>query len=189
MDHTAERPGVAGADLRRVLHAFIARRVSDPDTAEDLTQEVLLKAHRSGTATGSVNDVAAWLYRVARNTLVDHYRHRDRHPRPDELPPELVALDLDDSADVARAQLARCLRPLVDGLDPIYRDALALTDLGGLTQAEAARRAGISGSTMKSRVQRARAQLRDAVTACCAVQTDGTGRVHDYQARAGCSCN
>lgn len=189
MDRTAERPPVAGTELRRVLHAFIARRVADPDTAEDLTQEVLLKAHRSGAETGSVDDVAAWLFRIARNTLVDHYRHRDRHPHPGDLPPELVALDLDDSADMARAQLAGCLRPMVEGLDPIYRDALALTDLGDLSQAEAARRAGISASTMKSRVQRARAQLRDAVTACCAVQTDGTGRVHDYEPGTGCTCN
>jgi RNA polymerase sigma-70 factor, ECF subfamily len=188
MDRTAERPEVAGAELRRVLHDFIARRVSDPDTADDLTQDVLLKAHRSGTETGSVDDVAAWLYRIARNTLVDHYRHRDRHPRPGQLPPEIVALDLDGNGDAARTQLAGCLRPMVEGLDPIYRDALTLTDLGDLSQAEAARRAGISGSAMKSRVQRARAQLREAVTACCAVHTDVTGRVRDYEPRAGC-CN
>lgn len=189
MDRTGERPEVAGAELRRVLHAFIARRVSDPDTADDLTQDVLLKAHRSGTETGSVDDVAAWLYRIARNTLVDHYRHRDRHPRPDELPSELVALDLEGSADASRAELAGCLRPMVEALDPIYRDALTLTDLGDLSQAEAARRAGISSSAMKSRVQRARAQLRDAVTACCVVETDGIGRVHDYEPRSGCGCN
>jgi RNA polymerase sigma-70 factor (ECF subfamily) len=189
MERTAERPEVAGAELRRVLHAFIARRVSDPDTADDLTQEVLLKAHRSGTTTGPVDDVAAWLYRIARNTLVDHYRHRDRHPRPGELPSDLVGHDLVDGADAARTQLAGCLRPMVEALDPIYRDALTLTDLGSLSQAEAARRMGISGSTMKSRVQRARAQLREAVVACCAVHADRTGRVHDYETPAGCGCN
>jgi RNA polymerase sigma-70 factor (ECF subfamily) len=189
MDRTAERPEVAGAALRRVLHDFIARRVSDPDTADDLTQDVLLKAHRAGAQPGSVDDVAAWLYRIARNTLVDHYRHRDRHPRPGELPVELVSLDLDDEADAARSQLTACLRPMVERLEPIYREALLATDLGPLSQAEAARRAGISGSTMKSRVQRARAQLREAVTACCAVQTDVTGRVHDYDPGAGCRCH
>jgi RNA polymerase sigma-70 factor, ECF subfamily len=188
MDRTAEGPGVAGAELRRVLHGFIARRVSDPDTADDLTQDVLLKAHRSEVDPGAVDDVAAWLYRIARNTLVDHYRRRDRQPRPGELPPELVAIDLDGDAEAARTQLAGCLRPMVENLDPIYRDALILTDLGDLSQAEAARRAGISSSAMKSRVQRARAQLRDAVTACCAVETDVTGRVHDYEPRPGC-CN
>ena len=187
MDRTAERTEIAGAELRRVLHDFIARRVSDPDSADDLTQDVLLKAHRSGTDLDELGDVAAWLYRIARNTLVDHYRHRDRHPRPGELPLEVAALDLDgDDADAARVQLARCLRPMVEGLDPIYRDALTLTDLGDLSQAEAARRAGVSSSTMKSRVQRARAQLREAVSACCAIHTDVTGRVHDYDAGPGC---
>ena len=163
-------------------------RVSDRDVAEDLTQEVLLKAHRSGIEPGDVGDVAAWLYRIARNTLVDHYRHRDRHPRPGELPAEVVAVDIDSDADAARAQLARCLRPMVDGLEPIYRDALSVTDLGDLSQAEAARRAGITSSAMKSRVQRARGQLREAVSACCAVHTDSTGRVHDYDAGPDCSC-
>jgi RNA polymerase sigma-70 factor (ECF subfamily) len=186
MDRTAERPPAAGADLRRVLHDFIARRVADLDTAEDLTQDVLLKAHRSGLDSGGVEDVAAWLYRIARNTLVDHYRHRDRHPSPGELPPELVDLDLDGDADEARTQLAGCLRPMVDRLEPIYRDALTLTDLGELSQAEAARRMGVTGSTMKSRVQRARAQLRDAVRTCCALHTDATGRVHGYDPRPGC---
>ena len=186
MDRTAERIDTVGAELRRVLHDFIARRVADGDVAEDLTQDVLLKAHRAGLQSSEVEDVAAWLYRIARNTLVDHYRHRDRHPRPGELPPEIIALDLDDDADTARAELARCLRPMVERLEPIYRDALTLTDLGDLSQAEAARRAGISSSAMKSRVQRARAQLRDAVSACCAVHTDSAGRVHDYDARPGC---
>ena len=119
MDRTAERTEVAGAELRRVLHEFIARRVSDADVAEDLTQDVLLKAHRGGVHPGDVEDVVAWLYRIARNTLVDHYRHRDRHPRPGELPAEIIDLDLDSDADTARTQLARCLRPMVEALEPI----------------------------------------------------------------------
>ena len=177
---------LVGTELRRVLHAFIARRVSDPETADDLTQDVLLKAHRAGVAAGGVEDVAAWLYRIARNTLVDHYRRRDRQPLSGELPSELALAIDDEDADAARAQLAGCLRPMVDALEPIYRDALALTDLGDLSQAEAARRAGITSSAMKSRVQRARAQLRDAVQSCCAVQTDVTGRVHDFDRQPGC---
>jgi RNA polymerase sigma-70 factor (ECF subfamily) len=184
-----EKSEIAGAELRRGVYDFVARRVGDPDTADDLTQEILLKAHRANVEPGSVADVAAWLYRIARNTLVDHYRHRARHPQPGELPVELIDPELDGSADAARTHLAACLRGMVDGLDDIYRDALNLTDLGDLSQAEAARRAGISASTMKSRVQRARAQLRDAVAACCAVQTDVTGRVHGYEPPSSGCCN
>ena len=105
--------------------AFISRRVADVDTADDLTQEVLLKVHRAGHDIEAVDDVAAWIYRIARNTLIDHYRRRDRHPDPAELPSEIVALDLADDAALAREQLAGCLRPMVEALDPIYRDALA----------------------------------------------------------------
>jgi RNA polymerase sigma-70 factor (ECF subfamily) len=63
---------------------------------------------------------------------------------------------------------------------------LSLTDLGGLSQVEAARRVGISVSGMKSRVQRGRSQLRSAVDDCCAVHTDGAGRISDYDPAPGC---
>jgi RNA polymerase sigma-70 factor (ECF subfamily) len=177
----------SGAQLRGTLRAFIARRVPDPDTADDLAQEVLLKAYRSGATTEDVGDVAAWLYRIARNTVVDYYRSRDRQPGLGTLPENLVSDGADDD-DHAVRQLARCLRPLVAELEPIYRDALTFTDLDGLTQTEAARRAGISVSGMKSRVQRARTQLKAAISACCAIHTDAAGRISDYDPPPECHC-
>jgi len=77
------------------------------------------------------------------------------------------------SADLV--ELADCLRPLADALDPLYRDALLLTSWEGLTQAQAAERAGITVPGMKSRVQRARAQLRQQLTACCDVENTNDG--------------
>jgi RNA polymerase sigma-70 factor (ECF subfamily) len=177
----------AGAELRRTLRAFIARRVGDPHTADDLTQEVLLKAHRSGTAPEQVDNVAAWLYRIARNTLVDYYRTRDRRPGTEAMPGDL-APETPDGDEHAVRELAQCLRPLVAELDPLYRDALTATDLDGVTQTEAARRAGISVSGMKSRVQRARAQLRAALAECCTIHTDAGGRISDYDPPPGCAC-
>jgi RNA polymerase sigma-70 factor, ECF subfamily len=180
-------PEAVGAEVRRVLHDFIARRVGDVHTAEDLTQDVLLKAHRSGMKIDELDDVAAWLYRIARNTVIDHYRNRDRHPHQ-------AAIDSrhHDEADPAEdddrevRQLAECLRPLVTQLQPLYRDALTLTDLGGLTQTEAARQLHLTTSGMKSRVQRARAQLRTALLECCAVHTDAGGRISGYTSPSEC---
>lgn len=173
------------ADLRRVLRGFIGLRVGDQDVAEDLTQEVLLKVHRAGADPEGVDDVAAWIYRIARNTLIDHYRRTARQPLPEALLADVAAVE-EGSDDAAVRELALCLRPLIATLEPIYRDALTLVELDGLSQTSAADRAGISVSGMKSRVQRARVQLKMAVTNCCVVHTDSAGRINDYDAPSGC---
>jgi RNA polymerase sigma factor (sigma-70 family) len=74
----SEQPGIDDAfrDMRARLHAFIARRVESPQTAEDLTQEVMLRLLRS--SSNDLADPTAWLYRVARNVIIDHYRTRHR---------------------------------------------------------------------------------------------------------------
>jgi RNA polymerase sigma-70 factor, ECF subfamily len=88
-----------------------------------------------------------------------------------------------------RAELAACLEPLLAQLPPIYRDALRLTDLDGLTQADAAARVGLSRSGMKTRVQRARAQLKALFACCCEIELDPRGGVIDYQPNNdACDC-
>ena len=176
-----------GADVRHVLRDFIARRVGDPHTAEDLTQEVL----REGVPLGRRRR------QRRRLALPDRSQH-SRRPLPQPGPPSgsrgaprRRARHRRSGDDDGRAvrELAQCLRPLIDQLDPIYREALMLTDLDGLTQSEAARRAGISTSGMKSRVQRGRAQLKSALLECCAVRTDVGGRISGYTSQpSSCDC-
>jgi len=86
------------------------------------------------------------------------------------------------------AELAPCIRALVSRLPAADREALELTDLGDLTQAELAGRLGISASGARSRVQRARARLKDAVLACCEVYLDAAGAVADYAPGPHCQC-
>ena len=88
----------------------------------------------------------------------------------------------------AEAELAPCLTPMVAGLAEPYRSAIELTSVHGLTQAEAAKRAGVSVSGMKSRVQRAREQLKTMLLRCCEVAIDRRRGVADFQPRASASC-
>jgi RNA polymerase sigma-70 factor, ECF subfamily len=185
-------PVVAWRELRAPLARFIGRRVADPQDAEDVLQEVLLRIHRHSDELASADRIAAWVHRIARNAIVDHYRRRAAHP---ELPAG-AAEDLEDGADgsldepaseALRRELAACLRPLVDRLPEKHRDALVLTEFEGLTQIEAARRLGISVSGAKARVQRARAQLRALLLDCCHVELDRRGGITEYRARTG-SC-
>ena len=155
--------------------------MDDRGVAEDITQDVLARSLAAG-AFDTVDSPSAWLYRAARNAVIDHYRLRKRHDTladaerwPD---PERG----DDLPNLATRELAGCLRPLAARLAPTYRDALTRVDLDGQTHQQAAAAVGISVSGMKSRVQRARRQLRDLLTECCEVHTDSTGSIHSYHA-------
>jgi RNA polymerase sigma-70 factor, ECF subfamily len=184
-------PVVAWRELRSPLAGFIARRVADPQDAEDVLQEVMLRIHRHGDELASADRVTAWVYRIARNAIVDYYRRRAARP---ELPSG-AASDLEERQDgslgepaseAPRRELAACLRPLIDKLPDTQREALILIEFEDLTQIEAARRLGISVSGAKARVQRGRAQLRTLLLDCCHVEFDSRGGVTEYQARRGC---
>jgi RNA polymerase sigma-70 factor (ECF subfamily) len=85
--------------------------------------------------------------------------------------------------------LAQCIQPFLARLPTDYADALRWVDLEGMTQAEAAQRAGISVSGMKSRVQRGRAKLQELLEVCCRFELDCRGRVIGYEARKRCDCD
>jgi RNA polymerase sigma-70 factor (ECF subfamily) len=88
-----------------------------------------------------------------------------------------------------RGELARCVAPLIERLPGSYRQALVLTEVDGVTQAEAASRLGLSVSGMKTRVQRARGRLKDLLLDCCHVELDRRRGVSGYRARRGqCEC-
>jgi RNA polymerase sigma-70 factor (ECF subfamily) len=170
------------------LQAFVAARVDDRELAADITQDVIVRSIASG-ALEHVDNPAAWLYRSARNAVIDHYRTRKSHvPLTD---PE-VWPDPDSSDDLpneATRELSKCLEPLLDQLAPPARDALVRVDVDGQTQQRAARDAGISLSGMKSRVQRARRDLKQLLEQCCTVALDSTGGIASYQPNAStCGC-
>jgi RNA polymerase sigma-70 factor (ECF subfamily) len=177
-------------EFHQSLLAFIARRVRDRDTAEDLLQDVMLRIHRHAGELEHVSAVGAWVHQITRNAITDHYRRAvQRHERPVGI--EMRGDDVEPvhMHDTARSEIAACLRPLLEELPPAHREALSLTELGGLSQAEAARQLGVSGSGMKSRVQRGRAQLRDLLVACCEIDLDRRAHVIGYEPRGGaCAC-
>jgi RNA polymerase sigma-70 factor (ECF subfamily) len=82
-----------------------------------------------------------------------------------------------------RAELAGCLRPMIERLPEEYRQAVVLVDLEGLGQREAAVQLGLSLSGMKSRVQRGRRQLKGMLEACCAIELDRRRGMTDYEVR------
>jgi RNA polymerase sigma-70 factor, ECF subfamily len=179
------------------LRAFIVRRVDGEADAEDILQEVFLRIHRHAGSVERHERLVSWLFQVTRNAIADYYRAPGRRrelpggtPRDLERGEERAmgrVEDLDDDSPETRRELAACLGPMMAQLPPLYRDAVRLVDLEGLRQQDAAVRAGISVSGMKSRVQRGRRALKYLVHGCCQIDLDAGGRATDYQPRGdGC---
>jgi RNA polymerase sigma-70 factor (ECF subfamily) len=178
-------------DFHGRLLGFIARRVEDRGSAEDILQEVMLRIHRHVGELERAPAVGAWVHQIARNAIADHYRRasvRCERPAGIEFDREEAPV-VEPASSELRGELAVCLAPLVARLPAIYQDALTLTEFEGLTQPDAAARLGLSTSGMKSRVQRARTQLKGLLTACCQIEFDRRGDITSYRSRGGsCDC-
>lgn len=188
--------GVAGdtsliwAEFAGRLRAFVARRVPAGIEPDDVVQEVFVRVVRHLPSLRDAERIEGWLFQIARNTLHDAMRARQRREsRTDTLEIDVPAEADPGDVRAAEAELAPCLTPMVARLAEPYRSAIELTSVHGLTQAEAAKRVGVSVSGMKSRVQRARDQLKEMILRCCEVDVDRRNGVAAYHLRRSAACS
>jgi len=164
----------------RNLRGLLMAKISDPHDVDDLLQEVMIKTHQSIGSLQSKDKLKPWLFRIANNTVIDFYRKRGREIRVEEddlwYGEEEVALNMSD-----------CVLPFIDALPQETAQLLKAIDIEGRSQKEFAAELGISYSTLKSRVQRGRVQLRALFEDCCHLEFDRQGNVVDYVSRTG-SC-
>lgn len=163
-------PGEAFDRYRRQLGAFISRQIGPGQEAEDILQEVFLRFVRADAAD-PVEQTAAWLFRAARNRIIDHRRkHREERLHPpceDEesgMVGEITALMADDSRspemEYLRALVWEELEKALDELPAAQRDVFELTELEGFTFRELAEDTGLPVATLLSRKHYAVRHLR-----------------------------
>ncbi len=167
------------------IKAFILKRVDDQQDAEDLLQEVFIKIHTHIDTLQDEQRLAPWLYQIARNAIIDYYRSRRIYGG---LPEALVEVNIPESSDPTK-ELASGLGAMIASLPDKYRQVLLLSEIEGLKQKEVAERLGMTLSGTKSRVQRGRNLLRQALLDCCHFEFDRRGHVIDYTPRPDCCPN
>src|SRR3984893_8649064 len=127
-----ERPG----------YALILRMVHDAETAEDLAQEVFVKAYRHLAAYDARRKFASWLFKIAHHSTIDHLRRAvlDTVPLATEREAggDLLAVIADPSVEspaaaVERRDMARALERAIRGLRADYREAVVLRYVAGLS--------------------------------------------------------
>lgn len=179
------------ATLEQIWHEFAAKlgqfirvRVNDPATAEDILQDVFVKIQARLNRLKDPAKLQSWIYLIARNAIIDHYRTRKETVEV----PETLAAET-EPADGEMEDLKASFRRMIYSLPEPYREALVMTEFEGLTQQQLAERLGISLSGAKSRVQRGREQLKAMLHECCTFEFDRRGKVIDCTPREKVRCD
>lgn len=153
------------------LRGFLRARTKTAADAEDLLQEVFVRIQKRLPTLHDTSKIQGWVYRIARNVVIDHYRSRREHV-PVDFELEGEAPDGEDAVD-----LRPSLRRFIADLPAAYREPLIRHEFQGQSLQEVAADLRLTLTATKTRVQRARAMLRLMLDRCCQFEFDRRGRV------------
>ncbi len=168
------------SQYRAGIKAFLHLKISDSDEVDDLLQEILIKTYKNLPSVKSEESVKSWLFKIANHTIIDFYRKRGKAQ-------SLSADDLwyDEDNQAVQRELSGCIEPFIKALPQEASQLLTEIDLNGRSQKDYAEALGISYSTLKSRVQTSRRQLRGLYEDCCHLSLDQHGAIVDFDPKSG----
>ncbi len=169
------------SDYRAGIEALVRSRVSNPADVDDLIQDILMRTYKNLKTVQSEERIKSWLFQISKNAIIDHYRKKGR--AEDCAPP--IEVDEDEDSEGVQEVLAQCIRPFMSTLPKDAQALLMAIDIEGQSQKEYAEKHGLKYSTLKSQVQKSRAQLRAAFERCCRFSRDGRGQVSDFEPKSG----
>jgi RNA polymerase sigma-70 factor (ECF subfamily) len=149
-------------DSREKFLHYIQARISDPDLAEDILQESLLRALQSAPRLRNEERSIPWFYRILHNAVIDVYRHRQVELKA------VQALGVDEPSVEPEdaAALCQCFYALIPALKPEYANLIRV-ELAGEDGEAVATRLGITPNNLKVRRHRARQALRKRLEETC----------------------
>jgi RNA polymerase sigma factor (sigma-70 family) len=157
---------------RARLVNFIRRRIRDPDDAEDILQDVFHEFVQAYRLPAPIEQASAWLFRAARNRIIDRFRKKKEQPLTDPHEAEddasgeyrldlaLPAHDAGPEALYARALLLQALQDALDELPPNQREVFVAHELEGHSFKEMAAQSGVALNTLLARKRYAVLHLR-----------------------------
>lgn len=163
--------------FERPVYSLIVRMVQDSATAEDLAQEVFVKAFRRLNTYDPQWKFSSWLFKIAHNTTIDHLRRSVPETVPLEVEEDdagghrgsLAAVLADETTEDPRAaaerrDLARSLERAISSLRPEYRQAVLMFYAHGASYQDICEVTGLPLGTVKTNLHRARKELAQAMT-------------------------
>ncbi len=152
------------------VYNTVLRMVGCPTEAQDVTQEVYLKAYRALSGFRAEASLMSWLYRIAVNQVRSRIKHQSRRRRlyHDPYEEKHQGAHTHASTGVERpdrllegARLERFIVRALHAMDPDFREVVVLRDIEGLSYAEVQDATGLEMGTVKSRLHRGRSWLAE----------------------------
>jgi len=175
------------------IQRYISNMVGEGE-AEDVTQEVFIKVNRALPEFREESKLSTWVYRIATNTAVDRLRSPAYHVNQTAVAEEDIEGQLDDQNiwtgekvpvlewQVVRKEMGECIQDYIRKLPENYRIVLALRELEGLSIKETADILGVTTSTVKIRLHRAKERLKkDLIENCPSYWVDGNEFIPDLK--------
>ncbi len=166
------------AQYSRPVYSLIARSLRDPADAADVTQDVFIKVFRNIHSFQGGASLRTWIYRIAIHEASNQRRWWSRHKRQEltldetqenaegetfSLGDILPAADASPFDNVARAQMRERVEAALHRIPEVFRTAVVLREIEGFTYEEIAEILQTNVGTVKSRLMRGRAALREAL--------------------------
>lgn len=165
-------------NFRIELLYYIKTKVKDEYAAEDILQEVFIKIYKNICQLKDVTKLKTWLYRITNNTIIDFYRRKKNILELDELKNISV---IQDDEDNMNEEVEECAKFMLHQLPDKYKQPLKLYEFNGMKHGEISKKLNLSLSGVKTRVQRARNQLKKMLLECCDFDFDVYGNIIDYK--------
>ena len=185
MSHRPDFQNIYDEFYEKIRH-YVGRLAGEAQT-EDLTQEVFVKANKGLADFHGKSKLSTWIYRIATNTCLDKLRskaHRQDRQSESLSDDEGRQIDVEDqkssgarsssvNEQVIKGEMGECITEFVDRLSPDYRAVIVLSELKDLKNQEVADIVGVSLDTVKIRLHRARAKLKQELEGGCDLYRDG----------------
>ncbi len=146
---------------------FLVRRVGNADTAEDVLQQFYVLAIDKGSGLRKSESVVAWLYRLLRTTLADHFRREATRQRREADYAQVEILSNEERDAELEKSICMCFEQLLPALKSDYADILLRVDLRGNTPRDVARELGIEPNNVRVRLHRARQAMKHSLLLSC----------------------
>ena len=166
-------------DYQQAVERYILKIVKDREVADHLAHEVLLKTYSSCCSGREIRNFRSWLFQIAYNTCIDHFREQKKTTSLKFDIPEQEEEQVYEAAD-------HFVEPLIRHLPEKYATPLLLSELENMKQQEVAEKLNLSLTAAKSRIQRGKKMLRELIGECVHVDLDEKGRPEAFKMKPDC---